>query len=308
MTRASNAIGATILFAILVLSGCGANTGRGRWSGEYPIEIAATTGIVGELVKAVGRDKVLIKPLIGPGADPHAFVPGPDDERLLESVHGVVANGLGLEAKMGGVLARVGKTKPILAVGERLPQSRLIEVGQAGGNPTYDPHVWFDVALFADALDAVAAWLGEIDPAAAKSYQMNAGEYKAQLKQLHEVVRNRLATIPKERRVVIATHDAFAYLGRAFGLDAPKNDGSVQALADLLVLYKAPVLFSPEPATDARAEQAVRLAKQRGIQVRVVGPLLTDSLGPIRSTTGSYSGMIEHNAGQIADALAGRTD
>lgn len=294
----------SVVLAALLVGGCGSgSSGKSGWAGEYPIQVVATTTIVGEMVKAVGRDNVVTKPLMAPGTDPHTFRPSGDDDRLLATADAVVANGLGLEAEMRGTLAKAAKDKPFLAIGERLPQSRLIETGRTDSGPTYDPHVWLDVALFSEALDAIAEWLGEMDPSGARTYRANASEYKGQLRQLHEITRNRFAGYPADRRAFVASHGGLAYFARAYGLETAPSAATAQDLAAFVANLKKPVLLSEDPAKDAIAQEVVSLAEARGITVTVSGPVPMESLGVPRSATGSYTSMIEQTATRIAEAL-----
>lgn len=292
----------------LLLSGCGSDSPTvAKWSGEYPIQVVATTTIVGEMVKAVGRDNVVIKPLIGPGTDPHAYRATAEDERLLASADAVVANGLGLEAGMQRSLESVAARKPFLALAERLPESRLIETGRSDSKPIYDPHVWFDASLFSESLDAVAQWLSELDPRGAGAYRANAAEYKGQLRQLHEIVRNRLSAIPGNRRVLVASHPSFAYFARAYTLETPPANASAEELTAFVVARKVPVVFAEDPARDLAGKEIVERANSQGARVTLAGPIPMESLGPPRTDTGSYTSMIERTAAVVADALSAPT-
>ncbi|MBW7929358.1 MAG: zinc ABC transporter substrate-binding protein, partial [Fimbriimonadaceae bacterium] len=170
--------------ACLLATACDSRPPRVRgWDGMYPIKITVTTAMIGDLVKGVGRDRVFIEVLMGPGTDPHLYKASPDDVRKLGEAVGIAYNGLHLEGKMGEVLESMAKKKPTLAVAETLPQSRLIQVGEIGGKPTYDPHVWFDVKLFSEALGPIADWLSEIDPESADFFKANAEDYAFGLSQ-----------------------------------------------------------------------------------------------------------------------------
>ena len=63
----------------------------------------------------------------------------------------VFYSGLHLEGKMGEIFARMSDRKPMVAVTEGLPHDRLLKIG----TDHFDPHVWFDVALWSQTLREV---------------------------------------------------------------------------------------------------------------------------------------------------------
>ena len=56
-------------------------------------------------------------------------------------------SGLFLEAQMDDVLHQIGERKPSVAVAEVIDESQLLPIH--GMTDEYDPHVWFDVTLWA---------------------------------------------------------------------------------------------------------------------------------------------------------------
>ncbi|MBQ0741508.1 zinc ABC transporter substrate-binding protein, partial [Aquimarina celericrescens] len=45
----------------------------------------------------------------------------------------------------------------------------------------------------------------------------NGKEYLAQLEALEAKLKNTIATLPKEKRILVTAHDAFSYFGKAYG-------------------------------------------------------------------------------------------
>src|SRR5690606_22409190 len=99
------------LFAagFLLAVACGpAENGRGpasagdaaRFSGEYPIRIVTTTGMIADLAREIGGDRVQAQALMGPGVDPHLYKVSTDDVSKLRSADMILYNGLHLEGKM----------------------------------------------------------------------------------------------------------------------------------------------------------------------------------------------------------------
>src|SRR5439155_14976009 len=82
-----------------------------------------------------------------------------------------------------------------------------------------DPHVWFDVSLWSKVAGVVRDQLVKFDPDNAADYRKRAESYQQELAKLHTYAKEQIATIPKERRVLITSHDAFHYFGRAYDLE-----------------------------------------------------------------------------------------
>src|SRR3546814_8431533 len=66
---------------------------------------------------------------------------------------------------------------------------------------------------------SVAEVLSDFDPKNAQAYKHNLEIYLADLKRLDAYVREALGSVPETSRVLVTAHDAFNYLGRAYGFE-----------------------------------------------------------------------------------------
>ena len=302
---------ATLLLA-LPLAAC-VREGEARPSNGR-LQAVATTGMVGDVVRRVGGDRVDVVALMGPGVDPHLYKARAGDVRRLAGADIIFYSGLHLEAAMAEVFEEMtGRTRTV-AIAEGVPHERLLTPPEFQGNP--DPHVWFDVALWRETLPRVAQALAEADPAGAALYQANAAAYRAELDSLDAWTRTRAAELPAERRVIITAHDAFNYFGRAYGFEvhglqgintaAEAGTSDVQRLADMIARRRIPAIFV-ESSIPRRTVEAVQAAvRSRGFEVRIGGSLFSDAMGDAGTPEGTYPGMIRHNVNTIVDALLGR--
>ncbi len=279
---------------------------------EAVVRVVATTSLVGDLIREVGGARVSVKSLMGPGMDPHSYQPTPSDLRALQDADLVAFHGLHLEGRMQTVLQRLRSRRAhVVAITEDLPVTRLRRVGEGDG--AYDPHVWFEVALWRECIGTVEGALVRADPAGAESYRTQGEVLRMRLLALDEWVRRELAAIPPERRVLVTSHDAFGYFGRAYdfeviGLQGVSTVGeaalsAMTGLTQLLSRRRIPAIFV-ESSVSPKAIQ--RVAADAG--VRVGGELYSDSLGaPGRSADGidpsTYEGMVRHNVRTLVSAL-----
>ncbi len=239
----SKFLAAAALTAVaLVASACGPVTERtARELDGETIRVVATIGMIADAAERVGGERVSVEGLMGPGIDPHLYKASEGDLRRLERSDVIFYGGLHLEAKMADVLERIADQRATQAVTDAIPRSRLLSPAQFKGQP--DPHVWFDVELWAHAVEQVRDTLSELDPESRELYRTNADAYLAELRELDRYVAEQSARVPRERRVLITAHDAFGYFGEAYGFEvrglqgittaAEAGAGDVQALAEL---------------------------------------------------------------------------
>ena len=275
------------------------------------LRVVATTGMVADAARRVGGDRADVVALMGPGVDPHLYKASEGDVSRLTAADLVLYNGLHLEGKMGDVLVKLARSKPVVAVSETVPQTELREPPEFAGQ--YDPHIWFDVRLWSATLDAIAAAYAEVDPAHADAYRQNAEAYRKELLELDAWVAQRVAEVPPERRILVTAHDAFGYFGRRYGVEVVGLQGistlaeaglrDMQRVVDLVAERQVPAMFV-ESSVPRRSIEAVQAAVQeRGHQVAIGGSLFSDAMGAPGSPEGDYPGMVRHNVNTIVEAL-----
>lgn len=309
---------AVVLIALVCAVACSKSPPAGApvskaFSAAQPIQAVATTGMIADIVAQVGGKFIRVTGLMGPGVDPHLYKASEGDIQRLSGADIIFYNGLNLEGKMGDIFVKMARTRPTVAVTEDVDQGLLREPPEFLGH--YDPHLWFDVTLWAQAVAKVTQALVEFDPAHASIYQKNATTYTAQLNELDAWCRETLATIPKEQRVMVTAHDAFGYFGRAYEVEVIGLQGistvaefgiaDVQRIVDLLVARKVPAVFVESSIPRRSIEAVVAGAQARGHQVVIGGQLYSDAMGAAGTPDGSYIGMVRANVRTVTEALSG---
>lgn len=305
-----------LLLSLTLLLSCGKQEGN-QTSGEdisqRQINIVATTGMIGDAVRNVGGERVSVVTLMGPGVDPHLYKASEGDVSRMSRADMIFYNGLHLEGKMAEIFEKMQQRIQTVAATDRIERSRLDSPPAFAGN--YDPHVWFDVTLWMEAVRHIAESLAEFDPAHAGVYQANAARYLSSLDSLNTYVRDEINKIPQNRRVLITAHDAFHYFGRAYGMEVRGLQGistasetgtaDVQELAEFIVERQIPAIFV-ETSVPPRYIEALRAAvKSRGFGVKIGGSLFSDAMGDPGTPQGAYLGMVRHNVDTIVGALKG---
>ncbi|QDU39259.1 Periplasmic zinc-binding protein TroA precursor [Maioricimonas rarisocia] len=314
---------ATVAILLACLIGCAdgpatsspatGESGNGSSGREGKIQAVATVGMVADLVRNVGGEHVDVTQIMGAGVDPHLYKSTRDDVATIMSADIVFYAGLMLEGKMSDTLVTVARQKPVYAVTELISQDSLLEPDDFAGH--YDPHVWMDVATWSQCVSAVANALSEFDPAHAEEYVGNAEEYRKRLEQLHEYGRSSIASIPESSRVLITSHDAFNYFGRAYGLEVQGVQGlsteseaglqRINGLVDLLVERRVRAVFVESSVPRKNIEALVDGARSRGHEVVIGGELYSDAMGQPGTYEGTYEGMLDHNITVVTRSLGG---
>lgn len=303
------------LIVILTLTACApAPASASQNLADRPIRVTATTGMVADLARNIGGERVTVTGLMGPGVDPHLYKARESDVRALQDADIIFYNGLHLEAGMSTVLEKMGEERPVVAVTDAIDRTSLNTPPQFAGN--YDPHVWFDVTLWLQTIDVVRDALIKLDPTSADLYNANAESYRAQLQELDAYVRERAASLPEEKRVLITAHDAFEYFGRAYGFtvrglqgistESEAGASDVQSLADFIVERQIPAVFIESSVPQRNIEAVKAAVESRGWQVVIGGSLFSDAMGDPGKPEGSYTGMVRYNIDTIVAALAGQ--
>ncbi|MBA2956464.1 zinc ABC transporter solute-binding protein [Nocardioides sp. MAH-18] len=183
------------------------------------------------------------------------------------------------------------------AAGVTLDVADVVEVRPA------DPHFWQDPLLMAELGDAVAAELGEIDPAHAADYRANAAELRTDLETLDAAYADGLARC--DRHTVVVSHAAFGYLDR-YGLEfepiaglSPDSEPTPADLAHLQEVIEDDGITTVFYESLVSPEIAEQLAADTGAQVAVLDPVegLTDD-----TADEDYLSLMEANLAALEEA------
>jgi manganese/zinc/iron transport system substrate-binding protein len=304
-----------LVLLVLLVSGCaqtGATGGAAKDVASRKIQVVTTTGMVSDLIKNVGGDRVEVVGLMGPGVDPHLYKPSAGDIRKLESADIIFYNGLELEGRMTDLFVKMARAgKPTVPVTDSVDQSKLREPPEFEGK--FDPHVWFDVGLWQQTIPVVAAELAKLDPGSKRVYDANADKYRKELEELNGYVKKTLGEVPERSRVLITAHDAFGYFGQAYSFEVKGLQGvstateagaaDVQELASFIAERKVKAIFVESSVPRATIEAVQAAVRAKGFEVVVGGELFSDAMGAAGTPEGTYVGMVKHNVDTVAKAL-----
>jgi manganese/zinc/iron transport system substrate-binding protein len=274
-------------------------------------KIVTTTGMIKDAVENVVGDRAEVIALMGPGVDPHLYKATQGDLQKLTDADIVFYNGLHLEGKMGEVLEKLGHQKPVITVSADIPDSLLRAV--PGFQGTHDPHIWFDVKLWENAVRTISTFMQKHDTAFSDTFRENGSRYTAQLDSLHAAVAIAIAQVPEKQRVLITAHDAFGYFGDAYKIEVRGLQGistvsefglkDVTELVNFIIRRQIKAIFVETSVSQRSIEAVMEGCHQKNWDVKIGGSLYSDAMGPAGTPQGTYIGMVSANVKIIVDAL-----
>ena len=273
------------------------------------VKAVASFSILGDMVSQVGGDRVEVVTLVGPDGDAHVYEPTPADAKNLAGAAILFVNGLGFEGWMDRLEKSSGFKGKVVVASTGVKARTMVE--EEGGKPETitDPHAWQSLANGKLYVGNIRDGLIAADPDGKSVYEANAAKYLGEIMQEDDAVKAALATLSKERRKIITSHDAFGYFGTAYGLEviAPEgvsteSEASAQDVAKIIRQIKAeniPAVFM-ENITDHRLLD--QIASETN--AKIGGELYTDALSPPDGPAPTYLDMFRHNVGTLTAALS----
>ncbi|MDZ7829039.1 MAG: zinc ABC transporter substrate-binding protein [Halofilum sp. (in: g-proteobacteria)] len=275
--------------------------------------VVTTIAMIGDVAHNVAGDCAEIEVLMGPGVDPHLYQASASDVRAFREADVIFYSGYSLEGQLGKVLEKMSARKPTVAVAPAsIGPADLITVQDVYG---IDPHLWMDVSLWARIAPTIADALGKLAPECADVMQRRADDYRRELAALHDWIERSVASIPERQRVLVTAHDAFAYYGRAYGIEvegiqgisteSEAGIGDIRAMVDIVVERGVPAVFIESTINPRTIEAVIEAAGRRGHEVELGGELFSDAMGEAGTPEGTYIGMLRANTLAIVAALGG---
>lgn len=281
-----------------------------------PPTILATTGMVGDTVRAVGGECIRTEVLMGPGVDPHLYQASASDVQRFRDAALIVYNGFALEGQLDNVLERFAERRPTMALAEAAAEAGPDRAITGSSDYATDPHLWMDAALWAQGVAPLADALTAIAPDCAALLAARAEQHRSRLQALDAWLAESIATIPAPQRMMISAHDAFEYFGRAYNLEvrgiqgistsAEASVADIQNVARLIAERGIPAIFIETTISPRTVEAVLAAAQQRDAEVRIGGELYGDALGEPGTLAEDLIGMLIANGITLTEALGGK--
>lgn len=272
-------------------------------------KIVATTGMIGDALKNILPANFSIHVLMGAGVDPHMFEAKPRDIDQLAMAETIVYNGLHLEGKMVSLFSKLKLDKNVFAISNGLPKNKILKASAF----SHDPHIWLDPFLWAVGIDHLGHNLAKVYPEFAKQILHNTRLYSLEINQMGEWMMAKFATIPKKQRILITSHDAFNYFGKAFGIKVDALQGvstlsepgirTVDALMKTIIEHKVPSVFVESSVSKKSIQALKEVCARKDYTLKEGGTLFSDAMGDKSQNAETYLKMLKRNTETLVKGL-----
>jgi zinc/manganese transport system substrate-binding protein len=285
---------------------------------QEKLPVVASFSILGDIVANVGGDRIDMTTIVDADGDAHVYSPTPADARAIARAKLVFVNGLAFEGWLDRLIVASEYSGPVIEASKGVIPLSMAEEGHDehakeghdehdhGGS---DPHAWQSLANARVYVANILAALITSDPEGASIYAANAASYLAKIDSTEAMVKAAVATLPKNRRTIVTSHDAFGYFGAAYGLkfrapvgmstDAEASAADVAQLISQIQDEKITAAFT-ENITDPRLLKII----VEETDARIGGILYSDSLSKKVGPAATYLDMMRHNIRTLVSALS----
>ena len=293
--------------AVLGTAGCGAG---GDAADGGALDVVAAESFLADIAQNVAGDRFTVRPLIPPGADPHAFEPTPKDLGEVAAADLVIVNGGGLEGPLLKMLENAGGEATIVNASAGL-QSRSPQPAEPPlGSSETDPHFWLDPVLVKTYVANIRNAFKKADPPGAAAYEANAAAYTKRLDELNAWIKSQVATVPAANRKLVMNHASHGYYADEYGFSVvgtviPSVGTGETPTAQQLGDLTAAIRKSGAKAIFVEIEENPKLAEQIAAEtgITVVDDLLDHSLTEPDGVAPTYIDMMKFDTRRIVEAL-----
>ncbi|MDK1397007.1 metal ABC transporter substrate-binding protein [Pseudomonas protegens] len=268
------------------------------------LAVVTSFSILADMTRQVGGEHVHINNLVGTDEDAHTYEPSPDDAKALLKARLIIKNGLGFEPWLDRLVASTATQAQVVTASRGVIPRTLEEDGES----VPDPHAWHNLANSELYVSNITKALIAADPAHQADYQRNSQAYLKQIYRLLAEAKAKLGSLPPGNRKIVTSHDAFGYLGQAYGIDfmAPQglsterepSAAEVAALITQIRNAKVKAVFM-ENIKDARLLK--QIADESGAHIG--GTLYSDALSA-SGPASTFTGLFEYNLDTLYEALS----
>jgi ABC-type Zn uptake system ZnuABC Zn-binding protein ZnuA len=269
------------------------------------IRVSSFSTILTEIAEQVGGERVAVTGHVKPGVDPHEFEPKPTDLKIVGEAQLILLSAKHMEGYVGKLKESTGTKGALVEVGDGFSSLKL----KAADDPNKvvdDPHWWHSVANVEKAARIVRDELTKVSPPDKQLFADNAAKYLEKLDRLQQWAKAEVAKLPRDKRKLVTSHDAFQYFAKENGFTIYAIEGissadmpSSKKVGDIIAVIKSQGVKAIFPESIENPKVLTEITRETGAKA---GPALyADGLGDGDAAT--YEGMYKHNVSAIVNAL-----
>jgi len=292
-----------VVTGLAAIAALGVMAGGG--AAQEKFKAVTTFTVIADMAKNVAGEAAIVESITKPGAEIHEYQPTPGDIQRAQGAQILLSNGLNLELWFQKFYRNL-KDVPDVVVSTGVEPMGISE-GPYSGKP--NPHAWMSPKNAIIYVDNIRDAFVKYDPKNAAIYKANAEAYKKEIEATIAPIREKLDTIPEDKRWLVSSEGAFSYLARDFGLkelylwpinaDQQGTPQQVRKVVDAVRANKIPAVFSESTVSDKPARQ---VARETG--ARYGGVLYVDSLSDADGPTPTYIDLLRVTSDTVVKGLA----
>lgn len=280
-------------------------------SAAEPIRVSTFSTILTEIAQQIGGDRVAVTGHVRPDTDPHDFEPKPADLKIVGDAQLILLSAKHMEGYVGKLKQATGAKGRLVEVGDGFASLKMEGHNHPGhnhppGESIEDPHWWHSVSNVQKATKIVRDELIKVSPADKAVFSANAAKYLGRLEALQKWVKAKVAELPRDRRKLVTSHDAFQYFAREHGFTIYAIEGisssdqpSSKKVGEIIAAIRAQNVKAIFPESIQNPKVLKEITRETG--VKVGRELHADGLGAGEAST--FEGMYKSNVTAIVEAL-----
>lgn len=264
------------------------------------------------MIESIGGEYVNVHNLVPIGTDPHEYESLPEDIKVASDADLLFYNGLNLEGGENGwffkLVKSVGKSEDkIVEASEGFEPLYLVD---EEGNQEVNPHAFLSPKVGMKMTENIREALIEHLPEKAEYFAQSAADYLKKLKEIDEKYAEGIKNIPEEKRIFMASEQAFQYMTKEYGLkegyiwaiDTDEN-GSPDQIRQAIEFVKQnqPKVLFIESNVDRRPMETI--SSETGVAIYEQS-ILSDEIGKSGEAGDSYIKYLEYNLDVILNGLS----
>jgi zinc/manganese transport system substrate-binding protein len=260
------------------------------------IRVSSFSTILTEIAEQVGGDRVAVTGHVKPGVDPHEFEPKPTDLKIIGDAQLVLLSAKHMESYVGKLKEATGTKGNLVEVGDGFASLKM-KSEKDPDKVIEDPHWWHSIANMEKAVKVVRDELIKLSPADRQTFTDNAAKYLSKLDELQKWTKAELAKLPRDKRKLVTSHDAFQYFARENGFTIYAIEGissadqpSSKKVGDIIAVIKSQGVKAIFPESIENPKVMQEITRETG--VKTAPELYADGLGEGEAST--YEGMYKH--------------
>ena len=267
------------------------------------IKVISSASMFTDMAQNIMTDDFEITTIVPIGGDPHKYNARPSDATRVSKADIVIVNGLTFEGWITELIENAGTKAKIVTLTDGVTPISSLDYANSS-----DPHAWMDAENALIYIKNILDVCIEYKPDAKAELTANYDKYKAELIVLDQEIKDKIATIPAEKRILITSHDAFQYYGSKYGVRLEAIMGiSTEAEAQTSDITRVSKVLKESNVPSVFVESTInpKMLKQIAMdnKVGIGGELFADSLDDPEKPAGTYVGMLRYNTNTIVDGL-----